>query len=212
MATATPTRVLLATTSWRSYVAVSEALGEDNPGLRVAFDAQTMEIMSPSFDHERIARLMDYLVTRAFDLSGADAVSAGSTTYRREDVQKGAEPDLCFYVDRPAVRLQRTIDLSVAPAPDLLVEIDLSAERMSKRAIYAALGVAEIWRFDGTRLCAQRLVAGEYSAIEASILLPWLPLYDITARIERMYLSSNAQLRLDWDAHIMGLLANVRNR
>src|SRR5664279_1903730 len=92
MATVSPSRVLLATVSWKHYAALLDALVDENPGLRVAFDDHTLEIMSPSFEHERVVRLIEYLITRAFDLSGREALSAGSTTYRRDDVQKGAEP------------------------------------------------------------------------------------------------------------------------
>ena len=212
MSTISPSRVMLATTSWQRYVALTEALGDSNPGLRVAFDDETMEIMSPSFDHERTLRLIEFLVTRAFDLSGAEAVSAGSTTYRRDDVRKGAEPDLCFYVDRPNVRLRRDIDVNVDPAPDLVIEIDLARERMSKRAIYAAFGVNELWTFDGEQLHAARLEGGVYTALAESLILSWLPLADITARIRRMYEENNARLRLDWDQHVAGLLTKERTR
>jgi Uma2 family endonuclease len=208
MATVSPSRVMLATTSWKHYVALVDALGDGNPGLRVAFDAQTMEIMSPSFEHERVLRLIEFLLTRAFDLSGAEAISAGSTTYRREDVEKGVEPDLCFYVDRPNLRVSRQIELTLDAPPDLVIEIDLTRERMPKRGIYASFGVPEVWTFDGKNLRATRLVDGKYLAVNASVLLPWLPLADITSRIEQMHVTNNARLRLDWDQHVFQLLSN----
>jgi Uma2 family endonuclease len=202
---------MLATVSWKHYTALVDALGDHNPGLRVAFDDQTLEIMSPSFEHERVVRLIEYLVTRAFDLSGSEALSAGSTTYRRDDVQKGAEPDLCFFVDKPALRASRAIELSTDDAPDLAIEIDLTRERMSKRRIYASFGIPELWTFDGSQLLAARLVDGKYAAAASSAILPWLPLADITAWIEQMHVTDNRALRLAWDARVAQLLANRPN-
>jgi len=46
MATVSPSRVVLATASWKHYAALVDALNEDNLGLRIAFDDQTLEIMS----------------------------------------------------------------------------------------------------------------------------------------------------------------------
>jgi Uma2 family endonuclease len=155
MATLSPSRVLLATVSWKHYAALLAALEAENPGLCVAFDDHTLEIMSPSFEHECVVRLIEYLVTRTFDLSGREALSAGSTTYRRDDGQKGAEPDLCFFVDKPNLRSNRTIELTLDDAPDLVIEVDLTRERMSKRGIYASLGVPELGSSTGTS-CSPR--------------------------------------------------------
>jgi Uma2 family endonuclease len=207
MTTQSPSRVMLTTTSWNRYVAVIQAAGQDNPGLRIAFGDATMEIMSPSFEHERVVRLIEFLVLRAFDLSGADAISAGSTTYRRDEIEKGAEPDLCFYVNRPNVRLSRHIDLAIDPPPDLVIEIDISRERMSELGIYAGLGVPEMWRFDGNEFAVMQLTGAEYQVAESSALLPWLPLAEPTSRIRAMRDVSNAALRLEWDDCIHALLA-----
>ena len=77
----------------------------------------------------------------------------GSTTWRRRKLDKGAEPDTCFYVTN-ANRIigKRKLDLKSDPPPDVIVEIDATNESLNKFPIYAAFGVPEIWRYDGTHV------------------------------------------------------------
>ena len=40
-------------------------------------------------------------------------------------------------------------DVADYPNPDLAVEVDISPSKIDRPGIYAALGVAEVWRYDG---------------------------------------------------------------
>ena len=64
--------------------------------------------------------------------------------------EKSAEADDCYIQHAADVANKDGIDLIGDPPPDLVVEIDLSNESTGKLGIYAALGVPEIWRFDGS--------------------------------------------------------------
>ena len=77
----------------------------------------------------------------------------GSTAWKRRRIQKGIEADACFYVAN-AHRIvgKRKIDLESDPPPDIAVEIDTTNESSSKFPIYAALGVPEIWVYDGKQV------------------------------------------------------------
>ena len=67
----------------------------------------------------------------------------------------------------------RSNDPADYPAPDLAVDVDLSRPRLNRMAIYATLGVAEIWRFNGETLSIERLNdAGTYDVVPASGFLP----------------------------------------
>jgi Uma2 family endonuclease len=93
----------------------------------------------------------------------------GSTTWKRRTFRKGTEPDTCFYVANAArVIGKRTIDLETDPPPDVVVENDVTNESLSKFPIYAALGVPEIWRYDGKTAVFYELSAGRYQAIPES--------------------------------------------
>ena len=50
------------------------------------------------------------------------------------------------------MRARDEIDLTVDPAPDLVIEVDLTPFSLNKLLIFAALGVNEIWWYDGRQL------------------------------------------------------------
>jgi len=80
---------------------------------------------------------------------------AGSTTFGREDVSGGFEPDQSFYFSENAgrVRGKKRIDLNADdPPPDVVVEVDVTSPSLDKLPVYARLGVREVWRYaDGRR-------------------------------------------------------------
>ncbi|MGI8933715.1 MAG: Uma2 family endonuclease, partial [Phormidesmis sp.] len=90
----------------------------------------------------------------------------------REDMAKGLEPDQCYYIqNEPQVRGIDQIDLNQLPPPDLAVEIDITRSSLNRFAIYKALGVPEIWRFDGQSLTISLLQTGEYEVAQRSVAL-----------------------------------------
>jgi Uma2 family endonuclease len=56
------------------------------------------------------------------------------------------------------------------PPPDLAIEIDITSRSIPRLPIYAALGVPEIWRYDGNRVqCLHLLKDGQYHEAEKSL-------------------------------------------
>ena len=153
---------------WDDY----EKLLEDvsgRPGLRVSYDCGRLEIMSPLPEHEEYARFIEGLVrilSEEFDLT---VQSYGGATWRRQKLAKGAEPDCCYYV-RNAGRVigKRKFDLDSDPPPDIVVEVDITNESLSKFAIYAALSVPEIWRYDGNKAQIYELSVSGYREVSES--------------------------------------------
>jgi len=118
--------------------------------------------MTLSFKHEKYVRLIERIVDRLSARRSVKVLSYGSATMKKERDQKGAEPDACYYVQSAdLVGKKDEIDLNVDPPPDVVVEIDLHHESISKSPIYASLGVPEFWRYDGNSLtiyhCARKL-------------------------------------------------------
>lgn len=143
--------------SWHTYMALLKDL-EDRPGLRVTYDRGTLEIMSPSERHENLKSLLGRMVELLTLELNIVCRTAGSTTWKRQDLERGLEPDECYYIaNEPRVRGKREADLSVDPPPDLAIEVDLSRSAIDKLEVYAALGVPEVWRYDGQRLRAYLL-------------------------------------------------------
>ena len=160
--------------SWRTYESLLEDYA-DRSSPRFAYDRGTLEIMSPTKQHEEFNRILAFLVETACGDLGLDVQSLGSTTFRREDLERGFEPDSCFYfASASLVRSKEKLDLTVDPPPELVIEIDITSSSLDKDAIYAGLGVTEVWRYDGRTLHIGRLESGEYVEVENSGVLPAL--------------------------------------
>jgi len=167
-------KVILHNVSWETYERLL-ADHVDSSGPRFAYDRGEMEIMSPSPEHEKINRRMAQLVLAIADESGIEAEDLGSTTFRREDLDRGFEPDSCFYIqNEESIRGKTRIDLSVDPPPDLVIEVDITSPSLDKLPIYARIGVPEIWRYDGEKIAILKLEDEDYLEVAKSAALPSL--------------------------------------
>jgi Uma2 family endonuclease len=165
-------RVILHNTSWETYERLMKERGESRVP-RFAYDRGELEIMSPSTEHESIAYYIGLLVAVFAEEAGVDLYGAGSTTFDREDLERGFEPDACFYVrNAERVRGKPRIDLSLDPPPDLVIEVDITSPSLDKFSIYAQTGIHEIWRYDGERLAIFELRGKEYVEVAESSTLP----------------------------------------
>ncbi len=159
---------------WEEYEALLSEL-TDRPGLRVSYDAGRVEIASALAEQEGYKDFVLGLARIMSEEAGVMLESRGSATHRQQRLAKGAEPDTSFYVQNAARIIgQRTIDLAVDPPPDVIVEIDTTNESLSKFNIYAALGVPEIWRYDGQQAFIYQLTEQAYAATDASRAFPAL--------------------------------------
>jgi Uma2 family endonuclease len=115
--------------------------------------------MPPLRLHEKCKKLIGQMIEVLRLELRIPMESAGSTTFRRKRLAKGLEPDECYYIAHEAeVRSGEEFDLERDPPPDLVVEIDITHRAVNRKRIYAALGVPELWSFDGERLIALELV------------------------------------------------------
>jgi Uma2 family endonuclease len=144
-------RVVLYDVSWTTYL---QLLAEtDIRGTRFAFNRGTLEIISPSYLHERFKKLFARLIETLTAELKIPISSAGSTTWNRAELEKGLEPDECYYlVNEVRIRGKDELDLSVDPPPDLAIEVENTLSALDKLQIYAALGIPEVWRYDGEKL------------------------------------------------------------
>ena len=172
-------RMLLENVSWETYERLI-AEREERRKPRFFYDRGVLELMSPSGEHDRIGRIVAILVELLAEETGLDVDSAGSTTFRREDLERGFEPDECFYFSENAARVRELVlgkgDIVLDegdPPPDLIVEVDITNPSLNKLPIYAALRVPEVWRHEGGRLSILRLQdREEYTEATASGFLP----------------------------------------
>lgn len=197
---ATPTQpVLLEDISWGTYQQLLDEY-EEHPNTHFTYDQGRLEIMVLSANHERKSEILSLLVTVFAEELDVDTVGFGSTAFQRADLQKGFEPDGCFYIqNEAAMRNKLDIDLTIDPPPDLIIEIDITSPSpkkhvvaatslccfcpldwlacsdgatLNKFPVFAALGIREIWRYDGEHVQIWSLMNNNYEESAQSLLLP----------------------------------------
>ena len=161
---------------WHTYTQLSEATGEGQH-VRLIYDGKDLEIMVTGHVHEYYKELLSTLVKAVTMGRDLDSVGCGETTWKT--VIRGLEADLSYYFEPEKVRVARaalarqSTDPADYPRPDLAIEIDMSPPQVDRRAIYADLGVVEVWRLvRGQQLIIEQLQAdGSYAPVEESRFL-----------------------------------------
>lgn len=179
--TTTGTRTILTGISWDTYERLLTETGAEHH-QRFAYDNEQLEIRVPLASHEEPTRLLDDFVAVLVDALGIELRKLGSLTLKNTQQQKGLEPDCCFYIQNEAkVRGVDTLDFSVHPPPDLVVEVDNTSQSLDKFPIYVALKVPEIWRLRNNTLMIYGLdtQSQAYKAQSESIAFPGLPITEI---------------------------------
>lgn len=169
-------RIFLGGVSWETYQSLRQA--DENSHLRMTYDRGEMEIVSPSRKHEQISYLIGRMIDQWTLLHDIDAAAGRNTTFSRIDLDRGLEPDNCYWISHEKLmRDKEEVDLRFDPPPDLVLEVDITTSSVSKLPIYAALDVPEVWHWKFDSLEALRLAEhGEYRARKGSIELPKFPL------------------------------------
>ena len=167
-------QLLMTDVGWQMYEQLLEEYGEKR-GSRINYSYGVLEIMVPLPEHEDDKVIISNLVEILLEELDIEFRNLASTTFKSEKMQQGLEADSCFYIENEAaVRGKKRIDLTVEPPPDLAIEIDITSRTQFNN--YQALGVGELWRFNGTKLEINVLQAGRYVQVTESPHFPGLPL------------------------------------
>ncbi len=169
-------RILLEAISWHEFEAIVEELGEHR-GTRIAYSKGILEIVSPLPEHEKAKVVISDLLKVLLDELDIPWESLGSTTFRRQKMAAGIEPDDCFYIQHQAAMVGKDrIDLTVDPPPDLVIEIDVTSPTALQA--YAALQVPELWRYHNRALQIFVLRDGTYVLSPRSPTFPHIPVVE----------------------------------
>lgn len=172
--------------SWEQYEMLLEMLPDHR--MRHTYDRGALELMKPSGRQVYIACLIGrFIETLTYEMN-LPIKSVGCATLFNNSVRRGLEPDESYYIaNERAVRGKLEYDPVRDPPPDLVIEVDVRRPGVERMAVYAALGLPEIWRHDGERkLSFHRLAGGKYESIERSDAFPYLAPGDISAYIDQM--------------------------
>jgi Uma2 family endonuclease len=177
-------RVLLSNVSWSTFEDLARS---DRAGARFAYDHGYLEIMPLSLRHERIKKRMARMIEAAAVRIDVPLVGAGSTTLKIALKERGVEPDECYYLTHAgALRDVDELDLSVDPPPDLAVEIDISSSSLDQLAIYADMGVPEVWIYDEEAIHVWILQTdGQFREQPQSASFPFLPMDEFLEFLRR---------------------------
>jgi Uma2 family endonuclease len=157
-------RVLLHGVTWKDYVVIRDVL-DDHPGIHLTYLEGRLEIMSPSSPHElwktNIARLVElYAHVKRIPLHGY-----GSTTFKKESAERGAEPDECYLIGK-----------KLSDYPEIALEVIHTSPLIDKLRVFAGFGIAEVWVFKNGAFTLYALDAtrGAYEVRPSSERLPGL--------------------------------------
>jgi Uma2 family endonuclease len=147
----------------------------DHRLTRLLYDQGWLEITMPSELHEIINRILDRIITALTEELTLKVKAYGSTTLDRADLEKGIEPDSCYYIQNADQIQARRLNLQTDPPPDLAVEVDITSSSQRRFGLYEQLQIPEVWRYtEHHGVMFYRLQAGTYRECEYSPTFPML--------------------------------------
>ena len=204
-------KTVLQNVSWQTFEALLMDTGEDR-GSRFAYDCGTLEIMTPLFEHENPKIQFDRLIFALAEELEVEIKSAGSMTLKRKAINQGIEPDNCYYIqNEPSVIGRRELDLETDPLPDLAIEIDITSSSVNKSGIYLALGVSELWKYNGRVVKFYQLVEGQYVEREFNLAFPIVLVNDMNGFIEQSKTMGEIALLKSFRAWVRNKIVMSRN-
>src|SRR5215210_4958925 len=166
---------------WDEYEHLLTQMESFYPGHRLSYDRGRLIVVSPKREHEFFKVFVGKMSQVLAEELGLEVEATGATTLRRKELGRGVEPDESFYVQNAANVVGRLeFDMNVDPPPDVAIEIDMTNDSLDKFPIYAALGVPEVWRYDGKTTHFYKLAGENYETIRNSIAFPLLTAEDLT--------------------------------
>ncbi|MCW9681751.1 MAG: Uma2 family endonuclease [Dolichospermum sp.] len=178
------TRVLLENITWQTFKTMLAEMGSERAN-KISYRQGNIEVMTPLKPHESSNRLIEVFVGVLCEELGLEVNRVGSLTLTRDDLEYGAEPDSSYYIQNELlVREKENIDLAFDPPPDLVLEVEYSRPKIDKFKLYAAMGIPEFWRYNGTTLRVYILANGQYSETQTSPTFAVIPIKEIPRFIE----------------------------
>jgi Uma2 family endonuclease len=178
--------------NWDEFEAILEELG-DKRASRIAYSDRVLEIRMPLPEHEVDKELISDMVKILLEELDINNECFGSSTFKRQDMMKGIEPDQCFYIRNYAVMIgKRRLDLTIDPPPDLAIEVDVTSK--TGLNAYQGLGVPELWRIEAGKLRISILQNQQYIDSEMSPHFPNFPVKEKFAELlERCQIEGRSQ-------------------
>lgn len=152
-------RFLIRDLDWDGYRKVCAS----RPSMHKTYRAGTLELTTPSLRHERRRRNLGGMIELYAKLRDITIYSYGSRTFTNEAARCGVDPDECYAFGSP-----------IEDVPDIALEVVEADAAVDKLAVYAGLGVPELWLFEDDDISVYflDLATGNYRQRERSWFLP----------------------------------------
>ena len=160
--------------SYEFYKRFCEEIGEQP--IRLSYCDGCLEIMVTKSSHEFFKKVLAKLIEATIFELDMPVRSGGAMTFQRDDLEKGFEPDECWWIaNEKKVRRITDFDFLNDPPPDLAIEIEISHSLTNRIHIFEAMKIPEVWRYDGKQLRFCLLnKSGRYKDSPASRSFPFL--------------------------------------
>jgi Uma2 family endonuclease len=190
---------------WTELELILTELGEHR-AARIAYNDEVLEIRMPLPKHERTKSILGDAVKILLEELKIDCECFGSTTFKRQEMSYGIEPDECFYIQNHQLMVGKDrVDLSIDPPPDLAIEVDVTSK--TQISAYLKLKVAELWVYADDELKIYMLQAGAYQASTVSNIFKSLPVLTLIQNLlERSATIGRSQSLRDFRQDIRVLL------
>ncbi|MEM9274401.1 MAG: Uma2 family endonuclease [Cyanobacteria bacterium P01_F01_bin.143] len=164
--------------TWDDYEALTQQLG-DRSIPRLKYRPGEIWLMSPLPEHGRNVHLISNIVTTILDYFEKEYEAFTPVTMKLPQ-RRGIEPDYCFYIDNwQAVSGKKRINWEESPAPDLVVEIDITS--YTNVDDYLAFKVPEVWLFRNDIVTIYRLQGEQYVVTNSSLYFPEIDILSLIA-------------------------------
>jgi Uma2 family endonuclease len=168
-------RMLFHGMDWKDYLMFGKA-AERWAGVRVSYLEGVVEIMFPSYEHERSKSMISRLLEAYLERRDIEHFPHGSTTIKQELKEAGKEPDESYCFQRQA------------KYPDLVIEVAITSGGLDTLEIYRRWGIPEVWIWQRDRLRVFVLEDDKYVKLPTS---RWFPDLDLTWLFECAKIEGN---------------------
>jgi Uma2 family endonuclease len=198
-------RLVVRDLPWAELELILTEMG-DHRAARIAYSEEVLEIRMPLPKHERTKSILGDAVKILLEELEIDCECFGSTTFKRQEMSYGIEPDECFYIQNHQLMMGKDrVDLSIDPPPDLAIEVDVTSK--TQLSAYLKLQVAELWVYADDDLKIYLLQAGAYQESTVSNIFRNLPVVTLLQDLlERSITIGRSQSLRDFRRDIRALI------
>ncbi|MGB3405821.1 MAG: Uma2 family endonuclease [Microcoleaceae cyanobacterium] len=164
--------------TWQIYEGLLNNL-QDSPEFRIKYLEETLEIMSPSCRHEAEKKRIALLLETYFMEMDIDFYPLGSTTFRKQSIARGIEPDECYCINSEKSVPDIAIEVVITSGATLVISNHLrnahqESGGINSLEIYQGLKVPEVWFWQKSQFSLYSLQEDGYEQIHRSQFIPKL--------------------------------------